>query len=202
EHLCLYTSGNKNQLGWRDKENKTDVYYVKGVCEKLFQLSGFNNISFKVSGSSLTAFIKDELVAQINSVTKNKLEQFSIKQTVFFADIYWAKLTTIAKDLKIEFSEISKYPEVQRDISMLLNKDILYESVENLTMGLNISKLVNIKLFDIFESEKLGHNKRSLAVSFTFSDKEKTLTDKEIDSMMNKIIVTYQKELGAEIRTS
>ena len=202
EHLCLYTSGNKNQLGWREKENKTDIYYLKGVCEKLFQLSGFKNISFKVSGFSLTAFIKDELVAQINPVTKNKLEQFSIKQPVFFADIHWEKLTALAKDLKIEFSEISKYPEVQRDISMILNKDILYESVETLTMGLNISKLINIKLFDIFESEKLGSDKRSLAVSFTFSDKEKTLTDKEIDSMMNKIIVSYQKELGAKIRTS
>ncbi len=202
EHLCLYTSGNKNLLGWRDKEIKTDIYYIKGVCEKLFQLSGFNNISFKVSGSSLTTFLKEELVAQINSVPKKKLEQFSIKQPVFFADIRWAKLTETAKALKIEFSEISKYPEVQRDISMIVDKDILYERVENLTMGLNISKLVKIKLFDIFESEKLGHDKRSLAVSFTFSDKEKTLTDKEIDSMMNKIIVSYQKELGAEIRTS
>ena len=202
EHLCLYASGNKNQLGWRDREIKADIYYIKGVCQNVLQLSGFKNISFKVSVFSVTAFINDVLVAQINPVTKNKLEQFSIKQPVFFADIHWAKLTALAKDLKIEFSEISKYPEVQRDISMILNKDILYESVENLTLSLNISKLVNIKLFDIFESEKLGHDKRSLAVSFTFSDKEKTLTDKEIDSMMNKIIVSYQKELGAEIRTS
>ena len=202
EHLCLYTSGNKNQLGWRDKEIKSDIYYIKGVCEKLFQLSGFNNISVKVTGSSLTAFIQDELVAQINSVPKNKLDQFAIKQPVFFADIHWEKLTELAKNLKIEFTEISKYPEVQRDISMIVNKNILYENVESLTMGLNISKLVNIKLFDIFESEKLGQDKRSLAVNFTFSDKEKTLTDKEIDSMMNKIIVSYQKELGAEIRTS
>ena len=202
EHLCLYTSGNKNQLGWRDKEIKSDIYYVKGVCEKLFQLSGFNNISFKVTGSSLTAFIQDELVAQINSVPKNKLDQFSIKQPVFFADIHWEKLTELAKNLKIEFTDISKYPEVQRDISMIVNKNILYENVESLTMDLNISKLVNIKLFDIFESEKLGNDKRSLAINFTFSDKEKTLTDKEIDSMMNKIIVSYQKELGAEIRTS
>ncbi len=200
EHLCLYASGNKNQLGWRGKETKADIYFVKGVCEKLFQSSEVDNISFKISDSSLNAFVNDELVAQINTVDKNKLEQFSIKQPVFFADINWGKLTGFAKKVKIEFSEISKYPEVQRDISMIVNKNISYENVESLIKSLNISKLVNIKLFDIFESEKLGQDKRSLAVSFTFSDKEKTLTDKEIDAMMNKIIVSYEKELGAEIR--
>ena len=72
--------------------------------------------------------------------------------------------------------------------------------MERLTKGLNISKLVDIKLFDIFESEKLGQDKRSLAISFTFADKEKTLTDTEIDAMMNKITVSYEKELAAEIR--
>ena len=202
EHLCLYASGNKNQTGWREKETKADIYFVKGVCEKIFQLSEIGNTGFKVFDSSVNAFINDELVAQLNSVAKNKLEQFSIKQPVFFADIYWEKLTAAAKKIKIEFFEISKYPEAQRDISMIVNKNISYENVERLTKGLTIARLVKIKLFDIFESEKLGIDKRSLAISFTFSDKEKTLTDKEIDSMMNKIIVSYEKELAAEIRTS
>ena len=202
EHLCLYASGNKNQAGWREKETKADIYFVKGVCEKIFQLSEIGNTGFKVFDSSVNAFINDESVAQLNSVAKNKLEQFSIKQPVFFADIYWEKLTAAAKKIKIEFFEISKYPEAQRDISMIVNKNISYENVERLTKGLTIARLVKIKLFDIFESEKLGIDKRSLAISFTFSDKEKTLTDKEIDSMMNKIIVSYEKELAAEIRTS
>lgn len=202
EHLCLYASGNKNSSGWREKETKTDIYFLKGVCEKLFRLSGINNIEFKISGSSLIASADDEPVSQIKAVAKNKLEQFSIKQPVFFAGIKWEKLTAAAGKIKIEFTEISKYPEVHRDISMIVNKNISYENVERLTKGLNISKLVNIKLFDIFESEKLGQDKKSLAISFTFSDKEKTLTDKEIDTMMNKIIVSYEKDLSAEIRKS
>ena len=200
EHLCLYASGNKNQSGWREKEAKSDVYFIKGVCEKLFRLSEVENVSFNVHDSSINAFVGNELVAQINTVAKNKLEQFSIKQPVFFADINWDKITSFSKKIKIEFSEISKYPEVHRDISMIVTKNISYENVERLTKDLNISKLVNIKLFDIFESEKLGEDKKSLAISFTFSDKEKTLTDIEVDEMMNKIIVSYEKELGAEIR--
>ncbi len=200
EHLCLYVTGNKNELSWKEKQVESDIYFIKGVCQKVFQLSGNNNINYKFSIDSLTAYINNELVAEINTVSKNKLEQFSVKQPVFFADINWEKLTAAAKQIKIEFSEISKYPEVQRDISMILKKSVLYEKIETVTRSLNFSKLSNIKLFDIFESEKLGNDKRSLAVSFTFSDKEKTLTDNEIDGMMNKIITCYEKELNAEIR--
>ncbi len=200
EHLCLYVSGNKNQLSWRQKQVEADIYFIKGVCQKVFQLSGINNTSYKFSDDSLTAYINNVLVVEINTVSKNKLEQFSVKQPVFFADINWEKLKVAAKQIKIEFAEISKYPEVQRDISMIIKKSVLYEKIETLTKALNLSKLSNIELFDIFESEKLGKNKRSLAVSFTFSDKEKTLTDNEIDGMMNKIISCYEKELNAEIR--
>jgi phenylalanyl-tRNA synthetase beta chain len=200
EHLCLFASGNKNEQGWRDKESRADFYFIKGVCKRLFRLSGVEDVNFKVSNDITNAFINNELVAQISFVDSNKLEQFSIKEPVFFADINWEKLTALTKKIKIEFAPISKYPEVHRDISMILNKNIAYENVERLTKGLNISKLVNINLFDIFESEKLGMDKRSLAITFTFSDREKTLTDKEIDAMINTIIVSYEKELGAEIR--
>lgn len=200
EQLCLYISGNKNEAAWKEKEIKTDIYFVKGVCEKLFQLSGIENAIFKAINNRINFFINDELIGTIEPVNKNKLEQFSIKQPVFFANIFWEKLAEHAKNIKIEFIEILKYPEVQRDISMVVNKNIPYEKIEDITGDLKISKLTNIKLFDIFESEKIGNDKRSFAISFTFSDREKTLTDNEIDSMMNKIIVSFEKELGAEIR--
>jgi phenylalanyl-tRNA synthetase beta chain len=175
---------------------------VKGVCENIFRLSGIKNSGFKSNGDTIDIIINKETIGHINQVQKAKLERFSIKQPVFYAEISWDKITAAAKDVKIEFSELSKYPEVHRDISMVLAKDISFEKVENLTNGLNIPRLAGIRLFDIFESEKLGADKRSLAVTFTFSDKEKTLTDKEIDAMMNKIIVSYEKDLGAAIRTS
>lgn len=202
EHLCLYASGSRNHPGWREKESTTDVFVVKGVCEKLFQLSGVHQSDFTVSGSLISAFVGDELIAEMNTVPKPRLEQFSIKQPVFFADIQWGKLAALAEKVKIEFTEVSKYPEVHRDLSMILDKNIPFQKVDRLIKGLKIPRLAKIKLFDIFESPKLGAGKRSLALNFTFSDKEKTLTDAEIDAMMNKIIVSYEKELGAEIRKS
>ncbi len=202
EHLCLYAAGNKNQISWREKEIKSDIYFIKGICEKLFHLSGINYIKFSAENNSVSAKFNDEVIAVISKVDKNNLDKFSIKQDVFVADIYWEKLTRLAKNVKISFKEISKYPEVKRDISMIVNKNIPYEKIEGITNGVGLSKLTNMQLFDIFESEKLGTDKRSLAISFTFSDKEKTLTDKEIDGMMNKIISLYEKDLQAEIRKS
>ena len=89
---------------------------------------------------------------------------------------------------------------MQRDLAIVVDKSLKYEAVENATYGARVNKLKNINLFDVFESEKLGAGKKSMAINFTFLDEEKTLTDKEIDAMMNKIITTYEKELNAEVR--
>jgi len=103
-------------------------------------------------------------------------------------------------DLTYDFKEIPRFPNVQRDLAVVVDKSIQYEQLEKATQSLKINKLKNINLFDIFESEKLGTNKKSMAVSYTFSDPEKTMTDVEIDAVMNKIIASYEKELHAEIR--
>jgi len=102
--------------------------------------------------------------------------------------------------LKITYIDISKFPAVQRDLAIVVDKNLLYEQVEKATWGAKVNKLTSVNLFDVFESEKLGINKKSMAVSFTFLDKEKTMTDKDIDSMMSTIIGHYEKELNAEIR--
>jgi phenylalanyl-tRNA synthetase beta chain len=95
---------------------------------------------------------------------------------------------------------ISKFPAVQRDLAMIVPKQLQYEEVEKTVQKIKPDTLQEIKLFDIFESEKLGSGKKSMAINFTFSDEEKTLTDKEIDGWMNRIMITLEKDLQAEIR--
>jgi phenylalanyl-tRNA synthetase beta chain len=128
------------------------------------------------------------------------LEQFSIKQPVFFLYINWAKLISASKNKEIVFKEIPKFPQVQRDLSIIVDKAINYLSLEDSVTSLNLQKLKSVNLFDVFENEKLGKNKKSLAISFTFSDNEKTLTDDETEKMMSKIIQVIQKDHSAEIR--
>jgi phenylalanyl-tRNA synthetase beta chain len=104
------------------------------------------------------------------------------------------------KSQKISFTEISKFPAVQRDLAIVVDKALKYEQVEKATLAASVNKLTSVNLFDVFESDKMGANKKSMAISFTFLDEEKTMTDKDIDGMMNRIITCYEKELQAEIR--
>ena len=121
---------------------------------------------------------------------------------MLFADILWDELIGQAKRNKIEYKEIAKFPIVHRDLSIIVDKNILYSNVEEAIMRANVKRLDEIKLFDVFESEKLGNDKKSFAVSLTFSDPMKTMTDAEIDQMVNEVIGSLQKILNAQIRTA
>ncbi len=137
---------------------------------------------------------------QAGIVDKRILNRFAIKQPVFFADLNWELLVKKATDHKPVVHEIPKFPAVHRDLALIVPKQLQYEEVEKTVDKIRLNKLRDMKLFDIFESEKLGADKKSLAVSFTFLDEEKTLTDKEIDGWMNKIMASFEKDLQAEIR--
>jgi len=142
----------------------------------------------------------DTIIATIGRISRGMLGKFDIRQEVYHADILWAACMTIANGLKLSYKEIPRFPAVQRDLAFVVDRSLVYGRVESAATKAGVKRLRNVKLFDVFESEKLGHEKKSMAVSFTFLDEEKTLTDKEVDEMMQKIIVTFEKELNAEIR--
>ena len=142
----------------------------------------------------------DQLVLSAGEVNSSILRKFDIRQPVFFADIYWDNLMQLADENTIVFSELPKQIPVNRDLALVVEKSLPFEKVEKAVQGIGLQKLRGVELFDIFESEKLGKDKKSLAISFTFLDNEKTLTDKEIDTMMSRIMKTAEEELKAEIR--
>jgi phenylalanyl-tRNA synthetase beta chain len=147
-------------------------------------------------------FVNKVPIAFMGSVRKSQLEMFSIKQPVFFLCIDWETLLSLTKNQNLSYEPIIKFPQVQRDLAIVIDKNISYQHVENLVKSLHLSKLTRIQLFDVFENEKLGKDKKSLAFNFTFSDKEKTLTDAEIEALMHKIITILQKEVNALIRSN
>ncbi|CAN5507925.1 phenylalanine--tRNA ligase subunit beta [soil metagenome] len=205
QHLSLYITGKRHADGWKFKGEKADLYYAKAFCEQVLSALGL-----KVSGYAMEADeklddcvqvkIKNEIVAVIGSVNKKTLGLFDIRQPVLIVDINWDKVLTLAEKIKIQFNEIPKFPAAVRDLSIVVAKNLQYDAIEKATYGAKVSKLQSMNLFDIFESEKLGAGKKAMAISFTFLDEEKTLTDKDIDAMMAKIISTYEKDLNAEIR--
>jgi len=128
------------------------------------------------------------------------LKSFDIKQDVFFAQVYWEKLLLLHADHKLLYSEVPKFPEVRRDLSLLLDKHIRFADIEALAFQAESNLLKAVRLFDVYHDKRLGENKKSYAVSFTLLDPNGTLTDMEIDSAMANIQRLLSNELGAEIR--
>jgi phenylalanyl-tRNA synthetase beta chain len=144
--------------------------------------------------------IDKEPVVHLGKANAKTASNFNIKPAVYFVNFNWDVFVSKASENKIQYSEIPKYPSVERDVAMVVPKTMQYDEVKERLAKLKLSKLQDIRLFDIFENEKLGKDKKSMAINFTFLDEEKTLTDKEIDGWMNNIMTTLEKDLGAEIR--
>lgn len=205
EQLCVVISGNKNDANWKQKAVNSDFYFLKGVIASILKALGTeadtvetmqvdklnNHIVFKRNG---------KVIAGAGEVKKAVLDKFGIKQAVFFGGLNWTVLSEMAAGQTNAVKELPKYPSVERDLAMIVSKELQWESVEKTVQKIKLNKLQEIRLFDIFESEKLGTGKKSIAVNFTFLDEEKTLTDKEIDGWMNKIMTTLENDLQAEIR--
>jgi phenylalanyl-tRNA synthetase beta chain len=204
-HLCLYLTGELTEDTWKGKGRPADFYYIKGVGERLveavgLQFPGWSELSHDKLPTALKAKAGQEILVEVGIVDPALLKQFDIRQPVLFADIRWDSLMTLASARKIEFRELPRQLPVFRDLAMIVGKSVPYQEVEAAIRSTRLDKLREAKLFDIFESEKLGAGKKSMALSLTFLDEEKTLTDKEIDGMVARIMTALEKEVNAEIR--
>ncbi|HVU99182.1 MAG TPA: phenylalanine--tRNA ligase subunit beta [Puia sp.] len=204
-HLCLYLTGMLEEGSWKGKGKEIDFYYVKGLCESIFPMLGlqiprWEALEHPKLRSGLTLVVEGKTLLELGAVDPALLKRFDCKQAVFFADFRWDSLLELALKRKIEFRELPRQLPVYRDLAMIVDQALPYERVEKAIRGIKLDKLREVKLFDIFESEKLGKGKKSLAVSFTFLDEEKTLTDTEIDGMVGRIMGALEKEVQAEIR--
>jgi phenylalanyl-tRNA synthetase beta chain len=207
DFLCVYITGNRAAASWRNKPQAADIYYLKGVAAGILQLVGlgnnkWTNVDDPKLDHALDVLANDKPVVRLGSVKKHELTRFDIKQPVLFASFDWKTVEKLVATHRVNITELPKQLPVYRDLAMIVRKSLPYESVENSLRKLGLKKLKEIKLFDIFESEKLGVDKKSLAINITFLDEEKTLTDLEIDSMMDQLMSTLQKDLEAEIRKS
>ncbi len=204
-HLCLYITGNVVESSWKSKPVETDLFYLKGVCNNVFQQLGISHpgflegVEFKLQ-HAFSVSSGNQKWLRAGRVQNSILQKFDIRQPVFFADFDWDALIAKAASQSLEFTELARQLPVNRDLSMVLNKSTAYSDIEKTIWSAQPGKLREIHLFDIFESDKLGTEKKSLAVSFSFLDEEKTMTDKEIDGIMGHIMAVLERDLKAEIR--
>ncbi|MEI8099038.1 MAG: phenylalanine--tRNA ligase subunit beta [Sediminibacterium sp.] len=203
EKLALYFTGENQEENWHQKSKPLDIYKAKGVAAAIIQLTGLTGWQFGLvedKANAMSIKVGKKEIGQLFEVSKEQLAGFDIKQAVYYIDIDFGLLLQLVEQRKITYKEVPKFPAMLRDLALVVNRSVSFEAIEQQVKKTQLQKLQQVRLFDVFESEKLGLDKKSMAVSFTFMDDEKTLTDKEVDAMVAKLVHNFEKELGAEIR--
>ncbi len=207
QHLAIFITGNKAEENWITKEEPTSFFLLKTYVENILEKLGFdlNQIESKENTSDLFIeglsyqYNKNQLV-NFGILNKKLIKAFDIDTRVYFAEFSWDSVLKLSTKNSIRYTEIPKYPEVRRDLALLLNKEVKFANIKELAYKSERKLLKKVSLFDVFEGKKLGANKKSYAVSFILQDENKTLTDKQIDKIMNNFIRVFEKELDAQIR--
>ncbi|WGK94206.1 MULTISPECIES: phenylalanine--tRNA ligase subunit beta [Flavobacterium] len=204
KHLTLFLTGNRNQETWTASQKPTDFFLFKGYVNAVLERLGIQKtqnqpLTSDVFSEGIAVSLGKDTIVEIGVVKKSILKHFGIKQEVFFADFNWAAILKLISN-KIKFVEIPKYPEVRRDLALLIDQTVTYESIYTIAKQTEKSLLKNIDLFDVYEGQNLPEGKKSYALSFSIQDSSKTLTDEQIDKIMTKLQKNFESELGAVLR--
>lgn len=206
KHLAIFISGNKNEETWEGKSVSTDFFYLKSIVLNVLEKFGISELKNKPCKSGIfqeaITLSKNKLkVADLGIVKKTILQSNGIKQSVFYADIYWENVVSLGYKTDVKFKELPKFPEVKRDLALLLDENINFSDIYAVSFQCERKILKGVNLFDVYQGDKLPKGKKSYAVSFTLQDDSKTLTDKIVDKTMSKILNVMTKQFGAELRS-
>lgn len=207
-HLGMWVTGNRVEGSWIHPDEKSNVYELKAyllnvlrrvgvTTSEVVEENGDNNI-FSHSRSIKTRGGK--LIAEYGVLAAQVLKTCGIGQPVFFADLNWTELMRLVRKHKIEYKEISKFPQVSRDLALLVDKGVEFAEIEKIAYQTEKKLLKNVELFDVYEGKNLPAGKKSYAVNFIIQDDNRTLNDKAIDAVMKKLIANLTNKLGAELR--
>lgn len=205
KHLAVFSTGNQSQDNWISPNQKSDFFFMKGSIVSILErlgISRFNEAPTKndLISEGISLGLGKTTLVDFGLVKKQVLKHFDINQDVIFADFNWDAILDVVKRNKITFKAITKYPEVKRDFALLLDDNVTFESIYKLAKQSEKQLLKSVNLFDVYQGKNLPKGKKSYAVSFTLQDENKTLTDKQIDKIMNKLQSSFERQLGAELR--
>jgi len=205
KHLTLFVTGNRTKESWKVTKKTSDFFYIKGVVTALLNRVGITKVKTTPSKSCVfsegiaLSLGKIKLV-EIGVVKRSILKEFGIKQEVLFADFNWDNVLKVVGNKNVKVTALPKFPAVKRDLALLLDHKITFKEVYNLAFQSERNLLKEVDLFDVYEGDKLPEGKKSYAVSFVLQDENKTLADKEIEKIMQKLQVTFEKSLDAVLR--
>ncbi len=207
-HLGIWLSGNKTVSSWVMKQEKSSFYQLSAYVDNILARLGIDKKHLVIGeysddllseGLSMLTPAGKSLVT-LGVVSKSVTKKMDIDTDVFFADLEWNNILSELKKHKVTYEEISKFPEVKRDLALLIDKKTSFSEIVKIANETEKKLLKDVYLFDVYEGKNLPADKKSYAVSFILQDMTKTLTDTQIDSIMNKLIKNFEEKLGAKIR--
>ena len=204
KHLSLFVTGNRQGEIWTTPQKPSDFFMFKGYVQSILTRLSFGKtqtvpVSSDVFNEGIAIAIGNDILVEFGTVKKSILKYFDIKQEVFYADFNWNLILKMISN-KIKFQDIPKYPEVKRDLSLLLDQNVTFDKLYSIARQTEKVLLKDINLFDVYEGKNLPEGKKSYALSFLIQDTTKTLTDEQIDKIMNKLQQNFEKEVGASLR--
>ena len=207
QRLALFVTGRKKNESWNSDNKNTDFYYMKGIVQLILQKAGIDPAKLDNSGEAGPLFseglvytLNNKELVRFGQVSDNTLESFEIEQNVFFGEFRYEVLLSAIAGNTIQFNPVPKFPEVRRDLALLLDRSVNFEQIHHLAFQTEKKLLKKVQIFDVYTGEKIEKDKKSYAVSFKLQDTERTLTDNQIDKIMNRLIRAFNEELGAVIR--
>jgi phenylalanyl-tRNA synthetase beta chain len=205
KHLTIFVSGARTKDTWTSLTQNSEFFYLKGIVMSILERIGVTNIktspvkSDVFSEGIVLSLGKNKLV-EFGVIKKKILKEFGIKQEVLFADFDWTSILSISGKKKIKVSMLPKFPSVKRDLALLLDQKITFKEIYDLAFQSERNLLKDVGLFDVYQGDKLPEGKKSYAVSFVLQDNNKTLEDRQIDKIMQKLQQSFEKNLGAVLR--
>ncbi|WP_233900395.1 phenylalanine--tRNA ligase subunit beta [Tenacibaculum piscium] len=205
KHLTLFVTGNRTKDSWKVANQTSDFFYLKGIIASLCSRLGLQNLKTSpvksaIFSEGLTLSLGRTKLVEFGVVNPTILKEFSIKQEVLFADFNWQNILTLVGNKKIKVTELPKFQSVKRDLALLLDNTVEFKEIYNLSFQSEKKLLKEVDLFDVYQGDKLPEGKKSYAVSFVLQDENKTLADKQIDKIMQKLQLTFEKNLNAVLR--
>ncbi|MBB6272902.1 phenylalanyl-tRNA synthetase beta chain [Pedobacter cryoconitis] len=203
--LLLVLSGSDQTEQWNQKPAPVSFYNLKAAVDAVIGRLGITNyqteeISDENFAFGLKYFRGPQPIVSFGAVTAADKKQADVDKDVYYADFDWALLLDIVRKNKVISKEIPKYPAVRRDLSMLVDTDVTFDTLKTIAFKTEKKLLKNVQIFDVYVGDKLPENKKSYALNFTLQDEQQTLTDKQIDAVMQKIIANLAQSAKAEIR--
>lgn len=208
QELAMFVTGKKNEDSWNHKSEELDFFYLKNMIDNVLVKVNFPTQKLKISQAGearmfcdhLNYMVGEEVLVTMGMLNNMVVKPFGLKKPVYYAEFNLELLEKMITNQTVKYQQIATYPSVKRDLALVVDQNMTYDTLEQIGYKYGSKLVKSISLFDVYEGDKVEQGKKSYALNFVLQHPDKTLTDEEINKVMNKLVSAYEREAGAKLR--